>query len=331
VTGSRKIVVPGLWRRPKCAKAPRLYQTITMPSRAFGQGQQNIRKPGAVQTEPLVDTCIASPNVQPRRMNTQQHPWQRAIPIGRAVHSHDDRRAAHAPMRSRIRQKLAFSLKPQIEARREDRMSRDRQLVQFVLETQGKADDQQRSTDHHFPGPGQMIDRKCMVDEVGGQSGAIQRDHRDVDITRRIVALSPDTASIAVQGNLEVHQPRDVVPIRVQCNADEIREVLAGLVPNDMTTRHQKQTFVSLEEESAGIRQGLSGFECQYLDGRQQQGVDHTSSASIQQQVGLLYGLSQPPFNTKSAERRSLCLSIFDERLAESSPSAGPWHIGLWL
>ena len=72
--------------------------------------------------------------------------------------------------------------------------------------------------------------------------------------------LSP----VAVKRNRESRGFGGVGLIDVQLYFESIPEMLAWLVDYHVSARHQKQPFVTLEEESAGISQYPLLLECEY-------------------------------------------------------------------
>ena len=172
-------------------------------------------------------------------------------------------------------------------------MSRYRQLVKRILKPQRKTHDQQRGTNRNFTRCGQVIDSKRGINQFGRQRCTLQADHGDIDIAGEIIALSPDAPSVAVQRNLEIHELRNVIRIRVQCDSHKIRKVLARFIADNVPTRDQEELRASFKKKPAGIRQGLTAIERQHLDARQQQRVDHGFSDNTQLSMRFRYGLLQ--------------------------------------
>ena len=172
-------------------------------------------------------------------------------------------------------------------------MSRYWQLVQCILESQRKADDQQQRTNRNFTRRGQVINSKRGTNQFGRQCCSLQADHGNIDIAGEIIALSPYAPSVAVQRNLEIHELRNVIPIRVQCDSHKIRKVLARFIADNVPARYQEELPASFKKEPAGIRQGLIAIERQHLDARQQQRVNHGFYDDTQLSMRLRYGLLQ--------------------------------------
>ena len=112
-----------------------------------------------------------------------------------------------------------------------------------------------------------MGGRECAQVGVRRQRGAFQFDHGDVDFARRIFALAPDAAPVAIERDRKAGGVRDVVRVVVELDLDAVREVLARLVVQHVATGHQVQTAIALEEETARVGQSALALEGAYAGG----------------------------------------------------------------
>src|SRR5208283_442726 len=195
-------------------------------------------------------------DVERRRVNAEQAPWQRVLRQGALGGAHHDGRAAHAAMRARIGQEISLSLEAETEGRREHRSAHDGRVMQSVVKAERKADNEQRRTNLD------VLDR---VHEVGGiesvvdgrlrQSGAVNLDRRDVDLSGRVEALTPDGLAAAIQRDRKTGGHGHVLGIIVELDLQAVREMTARFVFHDVPARDQEQAFIAFEKKAARIRQ----------------------------------------------------------------------------
>ena len=179
-------------------------------------------------------------------------------------------------MGTRIGEEVALTLEAQSERRCDNRVAYDGHMVQRVVEAERKTYDEQRSADCDLGKRCvQVRGRESAVRGRLGQRGALDLDHGDIDLPARVDPLSPDGFAVAVQRNREPSGARHVVRVDVELDLDTIGEVLARLVDQNVTARHQEQPCIALEEKSARVRQHSLLFEGEDTRCGQQKRFDH--------------------------------------------------------
>jgi hypothetical protein len=82
--------------------------------------------------------------------------------------------------------------------------------------------------------------------------GALDPDHRDVDLAAAVGGVAPDALAFAVQQHGQPGGAGETVRIGVQLDLDAVGKVLARLVDDHMPGRHQVQPILALKKEAAG-------------------------------------------------------------------------------
>ena len=189
-------------------------------------------------------------------MHTQQNPGQIAAAAGFAGRTHHHRRTTGAAVCARIGQKVSLALKTQAEHRRHCGQSRHRHVVPGVVKAERKTHNHQRRTHLHTLQPTEQVGRcEGAVHGSGGQGGALDLDHRHVDLARHVLTLTPQALAIAVQGNRELERLRHVARVDMQLNLQPVREVFARLVEHHVAAGDQEQPLVALKKETTGAGQ----------------------------------------------------------------------------
>ncbi len=139
--------------RTRATRALRSRRRHREPGRAAG-GQRSVRvsRMSAYQAQfspSASSSCqIARADVEPRRVDAEQHPRQvAAAPRSGCGNAHHDRRAAGAAVRARIGEEVALALEAQAERRGDHRVAHHRHVVQRVVKAERKAHHQQRGAD----------------------------------------------------------------------------------------------------------------------------------------------------------------------------------------
>src|SRR5262249_59963812 len=123
-------------------------------------------------------------------MYTQEHPRQISTtgPLPGLTRNH--RSAACAAVHPRVRQEIALSLKAEAERRGDDRLSHHREMMQYVVKPQWKADDQHSRSDFYFIQLfDQMIGGKGLDKKFLRQRGALELQGDDIHWARRVAPL----------------------------------------------------------------------------------------------------------------------------------------------
>lgn len=157
-------------------------------------------------------------------------------------------------MHSRIRQEKSHALEAQAERGGDDRLSCHGQVMQRVLESQWKADDEDRRTHLDLVElPDQVIGRKRLQRKCRGKRRTVQLHDRDVDAACRIAALAPYRFSVFEKRNRVPRYPDGVVRVHVQFDQKTVRMMIAGLVLQHMPGGHQVQPGIAFEKDTGGI------------------------------------------------------------------------------
>src|ERR1700756_2501026 len=112
----------------------------------LSQRQKNISIPGAIQIQTLILVAIAVAHIHTRGVHAQQHPREIGAAGTLRGNARDDRRSACAAVHRGIRQEISLSLKTYTERRSDHGLSRHWQMMQVVVKTQRKTDDQHGSS-----------------------------------------------------------------------------------------------------------------------------------------------------------------------------------------
>src|SRR3977135_1686604 len=95
-------------------------------------------------------------------------------------------------MHARIRQEISLALEAQAERGGDDRLSSHRQVMQRIVESQRKTDDEDRRTHLDLVEvPDQMIGRKRLQRKCRWERRAVKLHDRDIDFACRIDAFTP--------------------------------------------------------------------------------------------------------------------------------------------
>ncbi len=122
--------------------------------RIFGQRQNNIRVPGAVEIEPLILLLIAIVDIHARRVHAEQAPGERTAARMRRGHARHYGSATGAAVHTRVGQEIAVALKAHAEGRCDNRLTRHRQVMQSIVKTKREAGDQHWRADLDIVEPG---------------------------------------------------------------------------------------------------------------------------------------------------------------------------------
>ena len=146
-------------------------------------------------------------------------------------------------MRARVSQKVSPALEAEIERRGDNRLTRDGNVVQRIVEPERKTQNEQGRPDlDRMPAAARMADmlrRECAVDRARRKRVPVDLDDGDIDRPGTVLALAPRAPAISIQRYREVDARRQIVGVDMQLDLDPVRHVLARFVDEHMTARHQ--------------------------------------------------------------------------------------------
>ena len=187
-------------------------------------------------------------------MHAEQPPGQIAIACFVGADSHHHRRAAGAAMRARVGEEIALAVEAQPEGRGDHRPARHGQMMQRVVEAEGKADHQDLRA--NLDAAARRLDvfrREGAKNRRFGQRASVDLDGGDVGRAGPVEPLPPQGRAVAIQRDREGGGFRHIFRVNMQFNHDPVGEMPRRLVDQHMSARHQKQPRPSLEEKSARI------------------------------------------------------------------------------
>src|SRR5690606_41121498 len=153
--------------------------------------------------------------------------------------------------------KVTVALKAQAEGGGDGGLASHRHVVQGVVKAEGKAHHQHRTAHLHLVEVAEQVaGREGPVLRRGGQGGACDLDHGDVDITGAVLPLAPQGAAMAVEGNGESGGAGHVVAVDVKFDGEAVGEVAARFVAHHVAAGDQEEATVPGEKESTGTGEG---------------------------------------------------------------------------
>lgn len=117
----------------------------THPDSGFGERQQDVGVPGAIEPKRFVQREVTRTNIQARRVHAEQFPRQVAELGSTFGNPHDHGRTTRATVRAGISKKKTLALETQAERRCDHRLANDRHMMQRVVKSKREPDDQQRT------------------------------------------------------------------------------------------------------------------------------------------------------------------------------------------